>query len=182
MLAPFSRCVFAASVLLLTKTVFADSVDIQPSTVTVVYGRVSLGNVGSLSAVDGNCLTVSKFVVPAIPVDPVTFRIETSLPAIPASLVFHLLGHQSNLGQYQQTLNLFDWTKGVFEPQTNVTAMLSKDDTELTCQPIGSVTNYVRQVDNRVWALVRVRTLGLVPTPTWKISYDRAWFETNSGP
>ncbi len=182
MFARFSRSVMAAAVLLVAKTAMSDPVDVQPSTVTIVYGRVFSGNIFSLQADDSNSIVISRTLVPNLTVEPIVFRVETSLPATPVSLSFHVLSRQGSAGQYQQYLNLYDWTKGLFEPLTNVTTWLSREWSDVECLAVGSADRFTRPLDNRVWALVRVKPLGLVPTLNWKIEYEKAWFSMTTGP
>lgn len=166
---------------MMARTAAPAPVQVSPTTVTVVYGRVVAGDVNGISTVDGITLKLSKFVVPVVPVDPVTFRVESNLPAVPTSLAFHLIGRAVHFGTYTQSLNLYDWNRNLFDPLTNVTSPLLPTDGEMVCQHIGDVSKFYRVSDLRVWALVRVRAIGFTPVNNWQVEYDRAWFEMDTG-
>lgn len=168
--------------LLVAKSAWPTLVDIVPTTVTIVYGRCAAGDVTSLALADGVGLKVCKFVVPILPVDPVTFRVEANLPGPVSGLKFHVVSKATHFGQYTQSLNLFDWSKSLFDPMTNVTTPLTRSDTEVVCTALGDVSRYVRPNDFRVWALVRARALGFTPVANWQVEFDRAWFEIDAVP
>ncbi|MBS1724432.1 MAG: hypothetical protein JSS66_15930 [Armatimonadetes bacterium] len=150
--------------------------------VTVVYGRTISGSVADLVDADGACFRFSRFTVANLQVDPVTLRFEARLPAAPSSLSFHITGRCVAIGNYTQSLNLFDWTKNVFDPFTNATAPLLQSGTTMVCGTFGPPSNYMRTTDNKAMALVRVRVAGPTPLLFWEVEYDQAYFEVQSGP
>ena len=177
MIVRFAQLSAFAAALLVAGSSSAAPMEVAPSTVTVVYGKVLSGTAHSLAFDDGETLNICKFFVPNVPVDPVTFRVETNLPMDASSLAFHITGRAVNFGTYTQSLNLFDWNRGVFDPSTNVTSPLTRAASEMVCFNQGDVSKYVRSTDRRVWALVRVRATGFTPVNNWQAEYERAWFE-----
>lgn len=150
--------------------------------VTVVYGRAVSGSVRELTDLDGAFYRFSRFTLPNVPVDPITLRFEARLPSVPTQLSFHIFGRNVAFGSYSQSLNLFDWTKNVFDPFTNVTGPLSQAGVGMVCTTFASPSNYMRTTDNKAMALVRVRVSGPTPVLYWEVEYDQAWFEVQTGP
>lgn len=155
---------------------------VAPDRVTPVYGRVTAGSVAQLRLEDGACLRVSRYTVPNLPVDPVTFRVEATLPSLPAAMSLRLVSRSAQMGAFTQSLNLYDWTKSVFEPMTNVTTPLLTGFAVSVCPTVGAVDRYVRPGDNRVWALVRVRPVGPTFVQVWSAEFDAASFDIEIGP
>ena len=135
----------------------------------------------SLMAQDGEAMRFCRFTVPSADIYPLTLRFEGHLGSTPSSLSFSIIGKSSAFGVYSQSLNLYDWTKGLFEPNTNSTALLSKTYGRMDCFPWSEAWRYVRPSDKKVMALVRVKVIGVEASAGWPADYDRAWFTYEPG-
>lgn len=182
MLDRFARSVPVLGALLIAEHSFGEVVDVAPSRITVVYGRVMAGSASSLSTPDGDPLTVCRFTVPNGSVAPITFRIEAQAPANTGLSTFRLTSRQSALGVFNQSLNLFDWSRNVFDPYTNVTNGLSDTYAEAVCNSVGDPAKYVRASDRKMMALVRVRPLGPTLFLGWSADFDCASFQVQTMP
>ena len=157
-------------------------VQVTPDVLTVIYGQVVSGDMSAFIEADGLALRMSRFTVPNVPVDPVTFRLEAKLPFKPVGLKFVLLARSITPGPISQSINLYDWTRNLFDPLTNVTGPLPKTFVQMECNAQGDVSRYVRPGDNKVMALVRARPTGPVAVLLWQVEYDLANFQAVSGP
>ena len=182
MLASIARLVSLAGALLVKEPSFGTTVNVVPSAITVIYGRIVSGGVSSLTFEDGTTLRMSRFTVPNNLVYPITLRIEAYIPSSTAILSFSVLSRKVSVGAYSQSLNLYNWTTNLFDPNTNVTAMLQGSFTTMDCSASGDVSRYVRASDRKVMALVRVRPIGPTPVLHWETEYDRTFFVADSGP
>lgn len=156
---------------------------VSPNVMTVLFGRVVAGDVGSLSASgEEHVLRMTWLNVPNLSVDPVSFRLEAKLPFRPVSMSFSITSRSVQAGMFRQTLNLYDWTKNLFDPFTNVNGPMYRTFTDMACHAPGDVGRYVRAGDNKVMALVRARPVGPVAVAGWEVEYDTAAFTIVSGP
>jgi len=182
MLACLGRLVTLAGILVVRDPSFGALVEVRPTAVTVLYGRIVSGDATSLAVEDGSALRVSRFTVPNSLIHPVMFRLEGNLPSSTTSLSFSILGRKVTNGVYSQSLNFYNWTTNLYDPYTNVTGLLQGTYTSMTCTAPGDVSRYVRNSDRKVMALVRVRPVGPTPILQWETEYDRAYFVADSGP
>jgi hypothetical protein len=157
-------------------------VNVPPNAVTLLFGKVEAGNVASLAAPDSDVLRMTWFSVPNNSVDPVNFRVEGKLPFRPVGMTFNLTSRAVHAGMFRQSLNLYDWTKNLFDPLSNVNGPMHMNFTDMQCPAQGDVGRYVRASDNKVMALVRARPVGPVAVLQWEVEYDAASFTIVSGP
>lgn len=176
MLARFSRGTAVAVVRLLAVMAHGSPVEAPVDNVTVLYGKHTSGTVQSLAVEDGEAMRFCRFLVPNAEVYPITVRFEGHLSSAPSALRFSVVGRSAAMGTYVQSLNLYDWTKNLYEPNTNATAPLRKDYGRMDCYPWGDASKYVRPLDRKVMGLVRVRVIGLEISLGWPAEYDHVWF------
>lgn len=175
------RHFFVALTLILTESLMAIETQIAPDTLKMVFGKVVSGDVSSLSFSDESTLRICRFTVPNNSYDPIWFNVEASMPSSPTNLKFSLISKGLNVGNYSQTLYLFDYQSRLFDPNTAVTSTVAKVNFTMVCRAAGNSAKYW-STDHRVKALVRARAIGLSPVFSWQLEYDRAWFSTGSGP
>jgi len=158
-------------------------VAVSPNAVTVLFGRSEAGDVTSLFVPgDGQVLRMTFFSVPNVTVDPVNFRVEGKLPFKPVSMTFTINSRSVHGGVYRQSLNLYDWTRNLFDPLTNVNGLMPHTFSDMSCPAPGDVSRYVRALDNKVMALVRARPMSPTAVLQWEVEYDAASFVVVSGP
>lgn len=176
MLARFMRGVAVVVVRLLAVMAHGSPLEAPVDTVTVLYGKHASGSVQSLAVEDAEAMRFCRFIVPNAEVYPITVRFEGHLSAMPSTLCFSVVGKSAAFGQYVQSLNLYDWTKNLYEPNTNSTSPLPKTNLRMDCYPWGDASRYVRGSDKKVMGLVRVRVVGLEVSLGWPVDYDHVWF------
>lgn len=177
-----ARSVPVLGALLIAEPSFGEVVDVVPSRITMVYGRVAAGSASSLALLDNDALTVCRFTVPNGSVSPVTFRIEAQAPINTGLSTFRLTSRRSSTGMFNQSLNLFDWSRNLFDPYTNVTNALSDTYGGAVCASVGDPAKYVRASDRKMMALVRVRPLGPTLFLGWSADFDCASFQVQTMP
>ena len=151
---------------------------VAPDKATIVYGQVSSGTVADLAVKDGASLRVCRFIVPNQSVAPITLRIEATLPFTPMNLWLETVNRATSAGAFTVSLNLMDWTTGLYDPASKATASLTTAWSSLECVAKRDITRYVRPSDRRVWALLRVRPTGPVATNAWCSEHDLAIFHS----
>lgn len=151
---------------------------VAPSVLNVRYGRVDSGDLSSLAVEDNVPLRVCKFIVPNSTVSPVTVEVEATNPlssytALRLAVRFKMF----TVGSYRQTLDMYDWSAGAFDP-TNVRA----DDLTTTYQTVELVgTSVARYTNGNGLMRARYRIVQTGPTAiaNWCVDHDRVnWIVT----
>lgn len=132
---------------------------IAPSSFTVQLGKVSSGDLGSLTATDGNALIVCKFVVPnqASPIVQVELTGTTTVSA-PTSLALAVTSRTVDTGVFQQVLSLFDFSANGYT--TTRTDGLTTNFATSNLPGVGNLTNYVQPGTNQVKAQIQIKQTG----------------------
>ncbi|MBS1715746.1 MAG: hypothetical protein JST30_15575 [Armatimonadetes bacterium] len=151
---------------------------VEPVSYTVKLGKASSGDVSSLRSADGDALRVCKFVVPNAQAAPVNVEVEATSPyAVPTSLSFAVRSKMASAGQFAQTLDLYDWNAGAFDPVDTRTDALTTSYSVNELAASGALTRYVRAGDGAVRARYRVRVTGVSSVALWCHDADRAvWY------
>ncbi|MBS1721692.1 MAG: hypothetical protein JSS66_01665 [Armatimonadetes bacterium] len=150
---------------------------VRPTSFTVNLGRLNSGDVASLGDIDGNVLQVCKFIVPNQTAAPVTVQLDGSASFTTCSSIsFAMTSRMSHSGVYGQTLDLWDWTTGNWDPANRSDAVNTSFATR-ELQGQGNVQRFVRQSDGAVRARYRVRQTGPGSVAIWCHEVDRAlWY------
>lgn len=159
-----------------------DTTVVFPTAYTIVYGRSVSGSVGSLSKLDSDPIRVSRAFVPTLATDPIQIRIEGNLPWNPLNFWFRVTAKSNNVGSFSASINLYNWTSGVYDPASNVTVPLGQSYIPFETVAIGDISRFVRPSDRRVWALFRARQTGFVAVIQWSIDVDQAVWEAVPAP
>lgn len=147
---------------------------IAPAAVTLRLGRIDAGNSASLTTADGNALRVCKFLVPNQVVPPINVELSGTSPlATPNMLVFRVLSRMQQSGLFQQTLDLFDYRAGAFDPSDLSIANINQTYAEQSVTGSGDLSRYVSNT-NEVRARYRVKQTGPAASLIWCSEHDKA--------
>lgn len=151
----------------------SDYLSVYPTAVTPVYGKFS-GNtdLGLLTAPDGQFMSVCRFLVPNLSEAPVTVQFECTFPFVPRFLSFSSTAKVNSLGQFSETLDMWDWTANAYGSVDARTYPLPSFDSNFAITASGDVTRY--SGPNRAGrARIRVRPTGLISILAWCVDFDQ---------
>ncbi|MBS1721800.1 MAG: hypothetical protein JSS66_02205 [Armatimonadetes bacterium] len=150
---------------------------VPPTSLTVVAGKQTSGNLQSLASVDGDALAVCRFIVPNQQADPVQVRVEASLAWAPMALWFKSTAKVTQVGAYSLSLSLYDWQASMYDSLTATISPLTTSYSNSEAIAKGDVLRFVRSGDHQVRALLKVRAAGPSASSAWCAQFDQAVWE-----
>lgn len=146
---------------------------IKPSTFDVRLGRVATGTAASLGNLDGDALTVCKFLVPNQQVAPINVEVNGSVSTVPNYLSFYSSSRMTVTGVFQQTLDLYDFNAGAFSTVDTRTDGMSTAFDVRKLDATGNVARYLGP-NGELKARYRVKQTGPSSSNAWCADHDFA--------
>lgn len=152
---------------------------VEPSAMLVRYGRIDAGNLASLATDDGNALRTCRFVVPNLFVAPITVEVDgVSASSTIAGLRLAVRSRFATVGNYRQTLDMYDWSAGQFDPSNFRNDTLTTGYQTVELVGTGNVSRY-RGSGGELRARYRIVQTGPVASAAWCVEHDRVnWIVT----
>jgi len=152
---------------------------VPPTVLTVRFGRIESGDVSSLASEDNVALRVCKFIVPNTLVAPVTVEVEAVNP-VPTYTGIRLAVRfkMGTVGNYGQTLDMFDWMANAFDAVDVRTDPLTTTYQTVELLGTGAVARYTSG-SGVIRARYRIVQTGPVAVANWCVDHDRInWIVT----
>lgn len=145
-----------------------------PATYSIVRGVPQSGNLQSLFVIDGDRLTIKNGVVPVRNDFPVQVVVQgNSRFAVPGALRF-LLTARSSVPTLSQTIELFDWTTGLYVPFDSRNGTVG-DSTVTVSAP--DAPKFVDPLTKQVRARIKYRVTAAALTSDWTVAINQAVWE-----
>lgn len=149
---------------------------VPPTSFNVRRGRVNSGNVASLASKDFDYLEVCKFFVVNQSEPPVNVEVDTTNPSNSLSaLSFRFYAKVTTSGNFQVTLDLFNWTQNQFDSTDIRVGTLNTSLAEVVVSASGDVSRYMN-ASKVIRARFRVKPLGPIGSASWCVDTDQAVF------
>jgi photosystem II stability/assembly factor-like uncharacterized protein len=152
---------------------------VAPSSLLVRFGRLDSGDVASLAADDGNPLRTCKFLVPNLGVAPITVEVDgATMSAAPTGVRLAVRSRFVTVGNFRQTLDMYDWTAGQFDPTDVRADALTSPYNTVELVGTGDVGRYIG-TGGALRARYRIVPTGPVAAAAWCVEHDRVnWIVT----
>ncbi|MBS1721975.1 MAG: hypothetical protein JSS66_03090 [Armatimonadetes bacterium] len=144
----------------------------HPTSFTIRTGRLSSGNVGSLTSVDGNALRVCKFIVPNVQTPPVQVELDGTAPgATSTQMYFRTYVKMSVSGAFQQRMEMFNWNTNNWDATDFRVDNLSTAYQLFTLVTSGNENRYIGAA-NAVRSKYSIRQVGPAASSNWCVDQD----------
>ncbi|MBS1724109.1 MAG: hypothetical protein JSS66_14280 [Armatimonadetes bacterium] len=151
---------------------------VAPNGLAVNLGRLNSGSIASLAAIDGDALSVCKFIVPNQSVAPVNVEVSGNAPPASTSLALVTYGHMTVSGTFQQTLDMYDFAGASYATGQTRTDSIGTADSLVRLDATGNISRFFGP-SNQVKARYRVKQVGPAASNSWCVNHDMvAWAVT----